>query len=90
MSKLGKVLLFSIVFEITFAALYFGHVADLAMSSLGTHDSTSTINSGSLGSSAFGQFADLLFSNPVALGIIWSVFNALMVFRVAFRSKRQM
>jgi hypothetical protein len=86
MSKLGKVLLFSIVFEVTFAALYFGHVADLALSQLGSPQSSS-ISGASFGNSGFGQIVDLIFANPIALGIIWSVFNAVLVFRITLRSK---
>ncbi len=86
---MGKVLLFSIVFEITFAALYFGHVADLAMSALGSPSTSSGVQT-SYGNSVFGQIASFLFSNSVALGIIWSVFNAMVVFRVLLRSKSRM
>jgi hypothetical protein len=90
LSKLGKVLLFSIVFEITFAVLYFGHLADTALSSMGSNQNVSSIvNSATsnVGNNSLQEFVTLLVSNPIALGIIWSGLNVMIIVRLALRSK---
>ncbi len=96
MSKLGKLLLFSVVFEATFAALYVGHAADSLMNAISSPLGSQSIHN-NLGNSTNGannvaggatllQFVSILFSNPLALGIIWSAANATIIAWIVLKS----